>query len=947
MHQQLRRYGLSVCLAASALTLAVPHAQAPSRAPAANSSPVIPFDTAVHSAVLPNGLRYYIRHNDEPANRVALRLAVKAGSLDEADDQQGLAHFIEHMAFNGSAHFKPGELVSYFESIGSRLGPHVNAYTSFEETVYQLQLPTDRPDVVAKGLTALGDFAGGLTFVPAEVEKERGVVIEEWRNGLGAGSRIRDRQLPVLFSRSRYAERLPIGKPDIIRTAPPARLRSFYDTWYRPDAMAVVAVGAVDIGQMEKSIRTTFGAMKARASAVPHPSASVPPQSELVVSAAADPEVTSSSVQLVRKRPREGERAIADYRRDLAGRMFERMLNQRLAEMSQKPDAKFLAAGGSDSALGRTVEAFTLNARVKDGGIADGLAALEIEARRARDFGFTASEFDLARRAMSSFYQRAFDERNKTESAQLADEYLRNFLIDEPIPGIEYEYKLVQLLLSQITIDEITELARIRLADSNRVVLAVAPQKPGLEVPADAALRSALSAADSVAVMPPSFSDTAVPRTLMIDKPSPGAVVSRRQLSNIGVTVVKFSNGVEAWLKPTDFKNDQILFSLSAQGGASLAAPDDFAMASTAAAYVRLSGFGGLKALDIQKMLTGTSVAVFPSVTTSSQAITGSVSPLGLENAFQMLYLTFTAPGDDPDAFDLMRRQLDAAIANRGMNPAQVFAERVAQVNSSDHYVAKPLTAEMIAGFDRAKMLAFYKSRFSNAADFTFFMVGAFNMDEVIPLLAEYVGSLPSLGKRSTDAKNLGVRFPTGVQRIQVDKGREPRAQVAMSFFAEPSVDAAEQERVAAATSILQTVLRGVLREDLGQTYGVTVGLVQSPSQPGSGHIRVGFAGAPENVPSMTDRVLEEIKRLQDTPPAPAQVSTVKETARRQHEINMKENSYWLARLQSARVTGTDPSEITGRPARIDGLSPAGIQDAFKKYFPLDRYTVITLMPEK
>ena len=796
--------------------------------PGRSGQEVIPFDAAVHTGTLPNGIRYYIRENERPASRVSLRLAVKAGSLDERDDQQGLAHFIEHMAFNGSAHFKPGELVSYFESIGSRLGPHVNAYTSFEETVYQLEVPTDKPEIVAKALTALSDFAGGLTFDPAEVDKERGVVIEEWRGGLGAGSRIRDHQIPALFYQSRYAERLPIGKPDVIRTAPAARLREFYDAWYRPESMAVVAVGHVDLAQFEASIRAAFGPIASRAPKEARADSSVPAHSELLVNVTTDPELTASSVQLLRKRPRQGERLVDDYRRDLVSRMFEQMLNQRLDELARKPDAAFLSASAGDGPLGRTLDAFTLSARVKDGGIDEGLAALEIEARRVRDFGFNAQEFNLARRTMVSFYQRAFDERDKTESAPLADEYIRNFLIDEPSPGIDYEYHLVLQLLASITIDEITAVARTRLADTSRVVLATAPQKAGLPVPADAEVRAALTAADTVAVMPPSFSGSPVARALMPNRPAPAAVVSKRELPAIGVTVVKFANGVEAWLKPTDFKNDQIIFSLSAPGGTSLAPPAEFANASMATGYVRLAGFGGLKALDLQRMLTGTSVMVVPSISPTAQGISGSVSPNGLEMSLQMLNLSFTAPGDDPDAFALLKRQLDAAVANRGQNPAQVFGERVSQVVTSNHYISQPLTAESVAGFDRAKMAAFYRARFSNAADFTFFMVGAFNVDEAVPLLARYVGSLPSTGKRTSEAKNLNIQFPATVQRVEVDKGREPRAQVSLSFFAEPSTDTAEQERVGAATAVLQTSLRDVLRENMGQTYGVSVGLSQN-----------------------------------------------------------------------------------------------------------------------
>ena len=467
--------------------------------------------------------------------------------------------------------------------------------------------------------------------------------------------------------------------------------------------MAMVAVGHVDPAQLEASIRGTFGGIQARTPEVPHANAAVPAHSELLVNVSVDPELTASSVQLVRKRPRQGERLVADYRRDLVSRMFERMLSQRLDELARKPEAAFLSAGASDSPLGRTVDAFTMAARVKDGAIDEGLAALEMEARRVRDFGFTAEEFNLARREMVSFYQRAFDERDKTESPPLANEYIRNFLIDEPSPGIDYEYRLVRWLLSAITIDEITEVARTRLDDASRVVLATAPQKPGLVMPAEAEVRAALTAADAAVITPPSFSPAPVARALMPDKPAPAAIKSRRELPAIGVTVVTFANGVEAWLKPTEFKNDQIIFSLSAAGGASLAPPADFGDASLATGYVRLSGFGGLKSQDLQKMLTGSSVVVSPAISLTTQSISGSVSPPAFEMALQMLNLSFTAPGDNSDAFLLMKRQLDAAVANRGQNPAQVFGERVSEVVTSNHYTSQPLTAEMVAGLDRTE----------------------------------------------------------------------------------------------------------------------------------------------------------------------------------------------------------------------------------------------------
>src|SRR6185436_6317886 len=558
-----------------------------------NLQDTMPFDAAVRTGTLPNGLKFYIRQNGKPADRVSLRLAVKAGSINEADDQLGLAHLIEHMAFNGSAHFKPGELVSYFETVGARLGPHVNAYTSFDETVYMLDLPTDKPEIVTKGLTALADFAGGLTLSAEEIDKERGVVIEEWRGGLGAGSRIRDKQLPIVFYKSRYADRLPIGKPEVLRAAPAARLRAFYDTWYRPDRIAVIAIGDMPPATLEQGIKTAFADIKARGPAAPDPDRSVPLHEQPLVSVVADPEVTRSNVSILRKRAREKESQVADYRRSLIERFVDHMIDERFGELARKPDAKFLGDGASNSALSKSVATFSMDAAVEDGKLEDGVGVLATEAKRLREFGFTAAEMDRAKKWMAAFYERAYNERDKTESGSYAQEYVDNFLEDEPSPGIAYEHRLVQQLLPGITVNEASALVKSLLVDNSRVILATSPQKPNIRIPADTDLQAALTAANAKPVE--AWTETAVAGSLMETPPSPGVIGERRTLDRLGITIVKFGNGVEAWLKPTDFKNDQIIFSLNAVGGASLAPPSDYVEASLATGYVGLSGVGGLK----------------------------------------------------------------------------------------------------------------------------------------------------------------------------------------------------------------------------------------------------------------------------------------------------------------------------------------------------------------
>jgi zinc protease len=941
------RYRLTAALTSTLLMTAFLYGagpQTPAPAGAFSPSERVPFDAAVELETLPNGLKYYIRKNGRPEKRVMLQLAVKAGSIDEADDQQGLAHFLEHMAFNGTKRFKPGELIAALESSGARMGPHVNAYTSFDETVYMFQLPTDKPGVVEKGVQALADFAGAMTLDPQEIDKERGVVIEEWRGGLGAASRLRDQQIPVLYYKSKYAERLPIGKPEILKSFKAERLRDFYTTWYRPDRMAVIAVGDVDPAHIEGLIKTEFAALQKPSSAAPDRVYQVPLHDETLVKVATDPEAQQSSVSVVRKRPRGEQGTVGDYRRDIVHRLAFQMMNERFDELSRKPDAQFLGAGAYESGLSPTTGTVTLGASVQEGKISQGLSALVIEANRVIQYGFGPSEFDRAKKWMLASYERAYAERDKTESGSYTQEYVNHFLEGEPSPGIEYEIKLLKTLLPGITASEVTAAAKEMLADRSRVILAVSPQKPGLAIPGEPDLRATVQKAESVAVT--AWNDAVSATELMATPPLPGVVASRTEMPDLGVTVVKFGNGVEAWLKPTDFKNDQVMFSFVSPGGASLAPPAIYTEATLAPAQVELSGAGGHSAVDLQKLLAGKLASASPFVGPSSHGISGSSTPANLETALQLLNLEFTAPEDDAQAFALIKKQLEAAYLNRDRNPNLLFSEKLAQVNTSGHYTSQPLTLERVNKLDREAMMRFYGERFSNAADFTFVMVGAFKVDEALPLVAKYVGSLPSKGAATAKVHDMEIHFPTTVERAKVEKGREPRSQTVLSFAADPPLDENEQSRVDAATEVLEIALRDILREELGETYSVSVGLNQPLPQRGAGRISISFGSAPDKAESMVQRILQEVQRLQKEGPSADLVNRAKEAAHREHETARKQNGFWLARLQSAKLLGRDPKLILTREERINAITQQNLHEMFKKYFPMDRYTVVTLVPE-
>ncbi len=922
------------------------HAQVPApQAPAFAPADVIPLDTAVTTGALPNGLRYYVRRNARPEKRVMLQLAVKAGSVDETDAQQGLAHFLEHMGFNGTKRFKPGELIAALESTGARLGPHVNAQTGFDDTIYMFQLPTDKAGIVEKGMQALADFAGGMTLDPKEIDKERGVVVEEWRGGLGAGSRLRDQQIPVLFAKSKYAERLPIGKPEILKTFPASELRAFYTKWYRPDRMAVVAVGDMDPVALEALIKQEFGPLTRPATPPPPRDYPMPLQSEVLVKMATDAEATQSSVSIVRKRPSGSHDKVSDYRRNLVASMAYEMLNERFDEISRKADAPFLNAGAYGGDLTPTVDTFTLAASVQDGKIERGLVALEVEANRVEQHGFGAGELDRARKWMLASYDRAYAERDKTESGSYVQEYINHFLQGEPTPGIAYEHQLVQALVPTITTAEVTTAAKAMFADTSRVILAVSPQKAGVSVPTDAQLTAAITSADAVAVTP--WADTASSAVLLARAPDPGSVAGRREIPELGVTVVQLSNGVEAWLKPTDFKNDQVLFALTASGGSSLAAPDKYVEAQLATGQVELSGAGGHRAIDLPKLTAGKIASASPFISLSSHGIQGSSTPANIETALQLLHIKFTAPGDDAEAFALIKRQLEAAVVNRLSSPTAVYGDKLGQILTMGHYTSRPLTIERIGALDRAAMVSFYRERFANAADFSLFMVGAFKVDEVLPMLTRYVASLPSTKTATSRFKDVGISFPPKAEQARVEKGKEPKSQTVVSYFADPPIEENEQTRVEAVTEVLEIALRDILREELGETYSVSVGLSQLTPQRGGGHIDISFSASPDNVDKMIARVQQEVVRLQTAGPTDDLTTRAKETARRAYETSVKQNGFWLGRLQSARLLGRDPLLILSRLQRIDAVTPAVLHETFKKYFPADRYTVVTLVPEK
>ena len=935
------------CLAAAVVAaVSFAGAQQPAVTTTVQNAPLtqtVPVDPLITVGTLPNGLRYYVRENKLPQARAELRLVVNAGSVLEDEDQRGLAHFVEHMSFNGTLHFPEQDIAAFMQALGMRFGAHVNAHTSFDETVYQLQIPTDNPAVIDRSLQIMEDWAHNVTFDAAEIDRERGVILEEWRLGLGADERVQDKEFPILLKGSQYAERLPIGKPDIIRTVRPERLKQFYADWYRPDQMAVIAVGDFDKAALATKIRSRFASIPAAPTPRPRPVYAVPDQPGTVYAVITDPEVTATRIDVIGKMPARSQASIGAYRQQMVEQLFGAMLSARLDEISEKPDAPFLAAETERRLLVRTEESTSLVAMVQQGGVERALTAMFTEIDRVARFGFTATELSRTKLNLQRALQRAVVEKDKSPSGPLADEFVRNFVHGEPIPGIVYEFGLNQRFLPEITLAEVNGLAREWMPDRNRVVVITAPDKDRASLPTDAKLAAVIKAASGAPLT--AYVDTVSTQPLLATLPSPGTIAATTATEALGITEWRLSNGVRVVLKPTTFKQDEILFRAVSPGGTSLASDQDFVAAETADQVIAQGGLGALGRTDLNKILAGASVSVRAEIGETEEGVAGGASRKDLETMFQLVYLTFTAPRADPVAFRVMTDQWKVALANRAVQPDTVFAETLVAALTQNHPRAQPMTAARVDQMSLDKSLAFYKDRFADASDFIFVFVGSFDLATMKPLVERYLASLPALNRREM-VKDVGVHPPTGVVEQQVKRGIEPKSQVSIVFTGSFQNDEAHRVAIRAMAETLSGNLHTTLREALGGTYGVSVEphFTKRPTE--EYRLTVNFGCDPARTESLVKAAFRVIEQFKTIGPAAEQVAATKAALVRDFETNSQRNDYLLNRMLFKYEYGEDINEVFTMRSFYDQLTAPMLRDAARAYLNTNRYVEVTLLPE-
>lgn len=911
-----------------------------------NLNDPIPPDPDIKIGRLDNGITYYIKYNQKPEQRVELRLAINAGSICETEGQLGLAHFCEHMCFNGTKNFPSNRIIDMLEEMGVKFGAELNAYTSFDETIYMLKVPTDKPEWIERGFQVIEDWAHQVSMEEVEIDKERGVIIEEWRMGLGAEDRMMQKYLPVLLKDSRYAERLPIGKIEVIKSFPYDTLRSFYKTWYRPDLMAVVVVGDIDVQLAEDKIKEHFGKIAPPANPEKRIEYPVPGNSDPLISVVTDKEASGFTIQVMFKQPKSESVTYNDYRTSQMQSLFTGMLNNRFMELTQKPDTPFLMAGsGYGSFIGRSVDVYSLYAMAKENQIEKSIELLMTENEKVRRFGFTASELERMKKDIITHYENIAKEADKTESGDYADEFIRNYLEKESIPGYKKEFEIVRELLPGISLGEINNLAKKWITENNIIVLITAQEKEGVAVPAEALVAEIIKSAATKEVE--EYVDDVSDAPLLAEEPVAAPVINRIENSEAGFTELTYGNGVKMILKPTDFKNDEILLAAFSPGGLSLYPDNDVMSATLAATIISQSGLGEYDLTGLQKKLSGNTAKLTPYISELREGVNGSCTPKDLETMLQLNYLYFTGIRRDDDAFNSYLSRIRNMIKPMRAVPQVIFSDTLTKIitKNSPRAINVPSDAQLDqVSLDR--IMTIFSERFADASDFTYLMVGNFSTAEVIPLLEKYIGGLPSI-KREETWRDVSPEFPDGRIVVNVPKNSEPQSQVAMVWNDDFKWKPKDRQGFSMLMSILAIKCRESMREDQGGVYGVSINGTASKEPKPEFTITSTWGCNPENIDKLAQTILDEMNKIKSDGPTETDLNKVKETMIRERETRVKENSFWLSYLQNHYIYGNKILSLEEFTELVNSFSAKDIKKVAGKYFDTENYVRVALTPKE
>ena len=914
-----------------------------------STDPGLPLDPAVEKGTYSNGLTYYIRENHKPENRIFLRLVVKTGSLMEDDDQQGLAHFLEHMAFNGTKNFSGNSLIDFLEKSGVRFGPDLNAYTGFDKTVYMLELPADRPETVELGFRVLSDWASNITNNLEEIEKERGVVIEEWRKDKGAEERISDASIQTIFKNSRYADRLPIGKIEVLENFDKKTIDRYYNDWYRPDLMAVIAVGDFDSAEMKEKIDNYFGRIPLRKLRRKRIVYDIPDREGTDYLVIKDKEAVSANVRVIFLHDKFSEKTAEDYTEGIKRGLFSIMLNSRYDEIRQQKNPPYLKAGAGFGNVSLTKSAFSVSCTPDEKNIIKGIDVLYGEIARVYQHGFTESELERAERRYYRIMENSFQEKDNTYSLAFTEEYTRNFIENEYIPGIEYEFDLFKKAVSDIKVEDINILAEKYITEDNRIVILSAPEKEGVYVPDEKELEERLQTALKGDYEP--YQDNVKSSPLVDEKelPAPGSVVSEEYDSDFGFYRYTLSNGAELVIKETDFRENEVLFTAVSRGGNSKVSDEDWPSANLAAPIITRGGAGDFSRIQLDKKLEGRIVSVTPFIEELSEGFSGSSSVEDLETMFRLLYLYFTEPRKDRESYDSYISRLKIYLANQDAKPDVVFAKTLRKLMTDNHKRGRPFDLDFINDVELDRGYNVYRERFSDPGDFTFIFTGSASKEKILEFALEYIAPLENssdykIGSRENWA-DTGMRLPDGIKKENVFKGVDEKSEVALIFKGSYEWSRYENLVLSSLAEAADMRLREVIREGEGGSYNISVypSLRRFPEP--EYQLIVFFGCSPERAGELKKTVFEELEKLKEKISEEILLK-IKEADYQQHDKNILENSFWDSALSEAELSGGSLEWIREFREMVGRITAEELSEAAVRYFNTESYIDVTLYPE-
>jgi zinc protease len=888
----------------------------------------LPIDPKVRYGKLPNGLTYYIRHNAEPKGQAEFFIAQKVGSMLEEEPQRGLAHFLEHMADNGTTNLPGKMIINYLETIGVKFGANLNAYTSLDETVYNMSnVPVSREGVIDTCLLVLHDWSSGIALQTEEIDKERGVIREEWRTGQDANMRMWETLLPEMYPGSRYGHRLPIGLIDVINNFKPEELRAYYKKWYRPDLQAIIVVGDVDVEQIEQKITKLFADIPAPVDPAERVYFPVPDNDEPIVSLASDAEATSVDVMLFYKHdglPEALKPTQVALVMSYIKSMVQLMMNARLNELLQQPEPPFVYASVYDSEffVAKTKEALTGYAMVKENGIEDGLGTLVREIERAKRFGFTASEYERAKSNFLSSIENMYKEREKEKSRNYAREYVRHFEDAEVIPGIEFEYTFYNQIAPVITVEQINQSLAEWVGEKNIVIAITGPKKEGLTYPSKEALLDVLAKTKAEDITP--YTETVSNEPLVPNVPAAGKVTKETTDKTFGTTVWTLSNGAKVVVKPTDFKDDQIVFKALSPGGTSLVDDKDAVNIKVLNAVVSEGGLGAFSKTDLQKVLAGKRANVRASVANTSEAINGNCPPKDLETLLQLVYLNFTAPRKDEVAFQSYLSRKKVELENMQAEPMTALSDSLSSTLYKNHPRSLNLKLESLKDIDYQRILDIYNDRFKEAGDFVFTFVGNVDLATLKPLVEQYLASLPAAGRKET-FRDIHMNIQKGQIKNYFDKDMKvQKTTVCTVYSGALDYTPANLVKMSILDQILDIVYVETIREEEGGTYGVAVQGSVSSYPKGNFTLMAYFDTNAEMRDKLIAKLHEELRKIAKEGPTEVNLNKVKEYMLKKHTEDLRDNNYWLGVLSDYSFYGIN--RMTGYEKTVSGVTTTDIQ---------------------